>query len=81
MAQPFFAIQDIITSKMHRLGPEPAEIVFRLPREFSDRSRRRVVVVMKDGAVREAPLAAVLFDQFARVAAGAEGYDGCRPLR
>jgi hypothetical protein len=30
----------------------------------------RVVVVMKDGAAREAPLAAVLFDQLARVAAG-----------
>jgi hypothetical protein len=27
-------------------------------------------VVIKDGAAREAPLAAVLFDQFARVAAG-----------
>ena len=30
----------------------------------------RVVVVMKDGAARKAPLAAVLFDQLARVAAG-----------
>jgi hypothetical protein len=30
----------------------------------------RVVVVMKDGAAREAPLAAILFDQLARVAAG-----------
>jgi len=30
----------------------------------------RVVVVMKDGAAREAPLAAVLFDQLTRVAAG-----------
>ena len=30
----------------------------------------RVVVVMKDDAAREAPLAAVLFDQLARVAAG-----------
>ena len=30
----------------------------------------RVVVVMKDGAAREAPLAGVLFDQLARVAAG-----------
>ena len=29
----------------------------------------RVVVVMKDGAAREAPLAGVLFDQLARVAA------------
>jgi hypothetical protein len=33
----------------------------------------RVVVVMKDGATREAPLAAVLFDQLARVAAGRKG--------
>ena len=30
----------------------------------------RVVVVMKDGAAREAPLTGVLFDQLARVAAG-----------
>jgi hypothetical protein len=30
----------------------------------------RVVVVMEDGAAREAPLAAVLFDQLALVAAG-----------
>ena len=30
----------------------------------------RGVVVMKDGAAREAPLAGVLFDQLARVAAG-----------
>jgi hypothetical protein len=36
MAWPFFAIQDIITSKMHRLGPETAEMVLRLPREFND---------------------------------------------
>ena len=39
----------------------------------------RVVVVMKDGAAREAPLAVVLFDQVAFVAAGRKG--GCRPLR
>ena len=30
----------------------------------------RVVVVMKNDAAREAPLAAILFDQLARVAAG-----------
>jgi len=29
----------------------------------------RIVVVMKDGATREAPLAAVLFDQLARITA------------
>jgi hypothetical protein len=39
----------------------------------------RVVVVVKDGAAREAPLAVVLFDQVAFVAAGRKG--GCRPLR
>lgn len=33
----------------------------------------RVVVVVKDGAPREAPLAVVLFDQFALVAAGRKG--------
>ena len=46
------------------------EMVLGLSREFSDRSVERVVVVMKDGAAREAPLAAVLFDQLAGVAAG-----------
>jgi len=36
-------------------------MVLGLSREFSDRSVERVVVVMKDGAAREAPFAAVFF--------------------
>src|SRR5271166_5435234 len=35
MARPFFAIQGTLL-----VGPEAAEMVLRLPREFNDRSRR-----------------------------------------
>src|SRR5215471_10281050 len=52
-------------------GSEPAEMVLRcVPVSLATDPVERVVVVMKDGAAREAPLAAVLFDQLARVAAG-----------
>ena len=48
---------------------------------FESTLLQRVVVVMKDSAAREAPLAAVFSDQLARVAAGRKAMVVCRPLR
>ena len=45
-------------------------MVFRLPCDLATDPVERVVVVMKDGTAREAPLAAVVFDQLTDVAAG-----------
>ena len=78
MAWRFFAIQDVTRSGLaagRLVRPcwrdrRAAEIVLRLPANLTSDPVERVVVVMKDGAAREAPLAAVLFDQLARVAAG-----------
>ena len=54
-------------------GTEAAEMVLRwLTVCLATDPVERVVVVMKDSAVREAPLAAVPFDQLARIAAGRE---------
>ena len=71
MARPFFAIQG-----SSLVGPEAAERVLRLPRELTTGPVERVVVVMKDGAAREAPLAAVLLDQTRTRSGRAEVYDG-----
>jgi len=47
-----------------------AGMVIRSPASLATDPIERVVVVMKDGAAREAPWAAVLFNQLARVTAG-----------